>query len=97
MPNYEGRVFWVRHGDRLVWIVLDLDVSQFADETQDSNKHSETFEKVEKDGVTVTGARVPAIGVSGLLLGGGLSLQSSEHGFSCMGVENYEVFAQIWL
>jgi hypothetical protein len=41
--------------------------------------------------VAVTGGRVPPVGVSGLLLGGGLSFQNSEHGFSCMGVVNYEV------
>ncbi len=43
VPNYEGRVFWVRHEDRLFWIVLDLDVSQFADETQDSKRTALTL------------------------------------------------------
>lgn len=42
-PNYEGRVFWVKHGDRLFWIVLDLDVSQFADETQASKRTALTL------------------------------------------------------
>jgi hypothetical protein len=41
--------------------------------------------------VAVTGGRVPPVGVPGLLLGGGLSFQNSEQGFSCMGVINYEV------
>lgn len=45
----------------------------------------------EQYGVTVTGGRVPTVGVGGLLLGGGLSFQNSEHGLSCMGVEEYEV------
>lgn len=54
----------------------------------------EVYSALEKDGLTVTGGRVPAIGVPGLLLGGGLSFQNSEHGFSCMGVENYEVICK---
>lgn len=45
----------------------------------------------QQHGVTVTGGRVPTVGVGGLLLGGGLSFQNSEQGLSCMGVEEYEV------
>jgi FAD/FMN-containing dehydrogenase len=50
----------------------------------------EVYNALDKYDVTVTGGRVPSVGVPGLLLGGGLSFQNSEYGFSCMGVENYE-------
>ena len=43
VPNHEGKVFWIRHGDRLFWIVLDLDVRQFANETQNSKRTALTL------------------------------------------------------
>ena len=51
----------------------------------------EVYKELHEHDLTVTGGRVPSVGVPGLLLGGGLSFQNSEHGFSCMGVVNYEV------
>ena len=54
-------------------------------------KWLEVYKGLDVHGVTVTGGRVPTVGVAGLLLGGGLSFQNSEHGLSCMGVVNYEV------
>ena len=36
VSKYEGKVFWVRHEECLFWIVLDLDVRQFADGNHDS-------------------------------------------------------------
>jgi hypothetical protein len=51
----------------------------------------DVYKALDPYGVTVTGGRVPTVGVPGLLLGGGLSYQNSTHGFSCMGVVNYEV------
>lgn len=53
----------------------------------------EVYKQLDLHEVAVTGGRMPAVGVSGLLLGGGLSFQNSEHGFSCSGVVNYEVSA----
>ncbi|KAE8374065.1 hypothetical protein BDV26DRAFT_296330 [Aspergillus bertholletiae] len=41
--------------------------------------------------VTVTGGRVTTVGVSGLLLGGGISFHSHQYGVSAMGICNYEV------
>lgn len=41
--------------------------------------------------VTVTGGRVTTVGVSGLLLGGGISFHSHQYGVSAMGIRNYEV------
>ncbi|TVY50645.1 Bifunctional solanapyrone synthase [Lachnellula cervina] len=51
----------------------------------------QVYKELHAHDLTVTGGRVPSVGVPGLLLGGGLSFQNSEHGFSCMGVVNYEV------
>ncbi|GAB1206531.1 hypothetical protein APSETT445_005221 [Aspergillus pseudonomiae] len=41
--------------------------------------------------VAVTGGRVTTVGVSGLLLGGGISFHSHQYGVSAMGICNYEV------
>jgi hypothetical protein len=51
----------------------------------------EVYKALDEHGIAVTGGRMPQVGVPGLLLGGGLSFQNSEHGFSCSGVINYEV------
>lgn len=51
----------------------------------------DVYKGLEPHGIAVTGGRVPPVGVPGLLLGGGISFQNSEHGLSCMGVVNYEV------
>jgi FAD/FMN-containing dehydrogenase len=50
----------------------------------------EVYKELDPQGVAVTGARMPPVGVSGSLLGGGLSFQNSEYGFSCNGVVDYE-------
>jgi len=50
----------------------------------------EVYKALEAHDIAVTGGRIPSVGVPGLLLGGGLSFQNSEHGFSCSGVVNYE-------
>jgi hypothetical protein len=52
----------------------------------------EVYSVLDEYGVAVTGGRMPQVGVPGLLLGGGLSFQMSEHGFSCSGVINYQVY-----
>lgn len=54
----------------------------------------QVYEALEPYGLAVTGGRVPSVGVAGLLLGGGLSFQSSEYGLSCNGVVEYEVRIQ---
>ena len=43
VSNYEGKVFWVRDGDRLFWIVLDLDIREFADGTPKSKSTTLTL------------------------------------------------------
>ncbi|OCK73798.1 6-hydroxy-D-nicotine oxidase [Lepidopterella palustris CBS 459.81] len=51
----------------------------------------DVYKALDPMGIAVTGGRVPSVGVPGLLLGGGLSFQNSKHGFSCMGIANYEI------
>ena len=57
---------------------------------------SEVYGALDPYGVTVTGGRAPPVGVAGLLLGGGLSFQNSEHGLCCNGVIEYEVNYTRW-
>jgi FAD/FMN-containing dehydrogenase len=62
------------------------------------NRWLDVYKALDPHGFAVTGGRVPSVGVPGLLLGGGLSFQNSKHGFSCMGVVNYDVslFSRLW-
>lgn len=48
-------------------------------------------EKLDLLGLAVVGGRVADVGVSGLLLGGGISLFSGSHGWACDNVRNYEI------
>ncbi|KAF3019289.1 hypothetical protein E8E14_007771 [Neopestalotiopsis sp. 37M] len=49
------------------------------------------YQELEKHGLTVPGGRVGRIGVSGFLLGGGLSMFSARTGFACDSVVEFEV------
>ncbi|PYH45989.1 FAD-binding oxidoreductase [Aspergillus saccharolyticus JOP 1030-1] len=51
----------------------------------------EVYRRLEAHGLVVAGGRVPEVGVSGLLLGGGISFQNSQYGLGAMNVCNYEV------
>lgn len=42
-------------------------------------------------GLSAQGGRVGTVGVSGLLLGGGISFFAPRYGFACDNVQNYEV------
>ncbi|KAJ5637407.1 FAD-bindingtype 2 [Penicillium lividum] len=53
---------------------------------------SQVYGDLDAHGLAVTGGRVPEVGVSGLLLGGGLSFQKGKYGLSCNGVVEHEVF-----
>ncbi|KAI1451266.1 FAD-binding domain-containing protein [Annulohypoxylon moriforme] len=52
------------------------------------------YEELEKHGLTVAGARTGRIGVTGFILGGGLSMFSPRVGFSCDSVVEYEVILE---
>ncbi|KAI8288351.1 hypothetical protein K4K60_011143 [Colletotrichum sp. SAR11_57] len=51
----------------------------------------DVYKTLEAEKVTVIGGRFSAIGVGGLLVGGGLSYFSGLHGLACDNVLNYEV------
>ncbi|KAI0391866.1 hypothetical protein F5Y17DRAFT_387803 [Xylariaceae sp. FL0594] len=55
------------------------------------NRWMDVYQVLAKDDLAVTGGRFGPVGVSGLLLGGGVSYFSSEHGWAANGVVNYEV------
>jgi FAD/FMN-containing dehydrogenase len=52
---------------------------------------SEVYAKAAEKGKVVVGGRVGSIGVSGLLLGGGVSHLGAEHGFGCDNIVRMEV------
>lgn len=80
-----------------------ISIAKFTDLTLSENKSTaeigfgltwlEVYKRLDPYGLTVTGGRVPSVGVAGLLLGGGLSFQNSEQGLSCNGVVEYEVLS----
>ncbi|CCF33287.1 FAD binding domain-containing protein [Colletotrichum higginsianum] len=49
------------------------------------------YSEVEKYGRSLTGGRLGGVGVSGLVLGGGISFHTGTRGFSCDGIRNFEV------
>jgi len=49
------------------------------------------YDFLAKEGLAAVGGRVGEVGVSGLLLGGGLSFYSGQHGFASDNVLKYEV------
>ena len=49
------------------------------------------YAKLDEHGLTTTGGRVGHIGVTGFLLGGGLSMFSSRRGFACDSVTEFKV------
>lgn len=51
----------------------------------------EAYAKAAEKHKVVVGGRIPDIGVSGFLLGGGLSYIGAEHGFGCDNVVGFEV------
>ena len=52
---------------------------------------AQVYNFLAKEGLAAVGGRVGEIGVSGLLLGGGLSIYSSRYGFASDNVLKYEV------
>ncbi|EEY20444.1 FAD binding domain-containing protein [Verticillium alfalfae VaMs.102] len=55
------------------------------------NRWIDVTKKLDPLGLAVVGGRVAEVGVSGLLLGGGISFLSEQHGWACDNVQNYEV------
>ncbi|KAH8145208.1 uncharacterized protein LAJ45_10769 [Morchella importuna] len=55
------------------------------------NRWGEVYRRLEDHDLTVAGGRLSGVGVSGLTLGGGLTWLTSEHGFACDNVKNFEI------
>ncbi|KAK6340376.1 hypothetical protein TWF730_002136 [Orbilia blumenaviensis] len=55
------------------------------------NTWTNVYHETDKIGKVVLGGRIGTVGVGGLILGGGISFQGSEHGFSCDSVINFQV------
>ncbi|KAJ3278019.1 hypothetical protein HK104_002734 [Borealophlyctis nickersoniae] len=51
----------------------------------------EVYAELEPYGVTAVGGRMAPVGVGGLLLGGGISYHSAQHGFAIDNVHSYEL------
>ncbi|KPM38571.1 hypothetical protein AK830_g7988 [Neonectria ditissima] len=49
------------------------------------------YSEIEKYERSLTGGRLASVGVSGLVLGGGISFHTGTRGFACDAVKNYEV------
>lgn len=55
------------------------------------NRWIQVAETLDPLGLAVVGGRVSDVGVSGLILGGGISYFSGSHGWACDNVRNYEI------
>jgi hypothetical protein len=66
-------------------------------ESDNTRQWLNVYKALDSEAVAVTGGRMPSVDVPGLLLGDGLSFPNSEHGFSCMGVVNCEIFSVIYM
>ncbi|CUA67988.1 Bifunctional solanapyrone synthase [Rhizoctonia solani] len=55
------------------------------------NRWGEVYAKIGEHGVTVTGGRLSSVGVSGFILGGGLSFLMHKEGFAANNVLSYEI------
>lgn len=55
------------------------------------NRWGDVYAKAGEHNVTVTGGRISSVGVSGFLLGGGLSYLMHKEGFAANNVLSYEV------
>ncbi|KAI0377778.1 FAD-binding domain-containing protein [Hypomontagnella monticulosa] len=55
------------------------------------NTWREVYTALEEFNLTMVGGRAATVGVSGLLLGGGISFFSGEHGWACDNIISYEI------
>ncbi|KAL7935651.1 hypothetical protein V8C35DRAFT_297876 [Trichoderma chlorosporum] len=80
---------------------ITIDLSRFKDITVADNRESvavgagcrfgELYQKLEADGLGCVGGRASSVGVSGLIMGGGISFFSTERGLACDNVISYEL------
>lgn len=55
------------------------------------NRWEDVYKFLEPEGLVVVGGRVGVVGVPGLILGGGISFFSNQHGFASDNVVSFEV------
>ncbi|KAL6859286.1 hypothetical protein J3F83DRAFT_749626 [Trichoderma novae-zelandiae] len=80
---------------------ITIDLSRLKDITISEDRKSvfvgagcrcgEVYSKLEADGLGCIGGRVSSVGVSGLIMGGGISFFSTERGLACDNVISYEL------
>ncbi|KAJ5237729.1 hypothetical protein N7489_007820 [Penicillium chrysogenum] len=78
-------------------VTTSLNSVQYADDSKSvvqigaGNRWLDVYKVLAKDSLAVAGGRFGQVGVSGLLLGGGISYFNSDHGWGANSVVNYEV------
>lgn len=55
------------------------------------SRWNQVYATLDPQGVTVAGGRAGTVGVAGFLLGGGNSFYTSQQGFACDNVRNFEI------
>ncbi|KAL6895104.1 hypothetical protein GGI43DRAFT_386228 [Trichoderma evansii] len=80
---------------------ITIDLSRLKDITVSDDRKSvavgagcrfgEVYNKLEAHGLGCVGGRISSVGVSGLIMGGGISFFSSERGLACDNVISYEL------
>ncbi|KAL7953836.1 hypothetical protein V8C34DRAFT_41344 [Trichoderma compactum] len=80
---------------------ITIDLSRLKDITISDDRKSvtvgagcrfgEVYDKLEAHGLGCVGGRISSVGVSGLIMGGGISFFSSERGLACDNVISYEL------
>ncbi|CRL18804.1 FAD-binding, type 2 [Penicillium camemberti] len=81
----------------VLMVTTSLNSVQYADDSKSvvqigaGNRWLDVYKVLAKDSLGVAGGRFGQVGVSGLLLGGGISYFNSDHGWGANSVVNYEV------
>ncbi|KAF3939150.1 hypothetical protein ABW19_dt0205784 [Dactylella cylindrospora] len=88
VPNINGK-------DGAVLIITEklnmLDIKAGVSRIGTGNTWSDVYRETDKANLVIPGGRVGSVGVGGLVLGGGISFQGSEYGFSCDNVVNFQI------
>ncbi|QRV78647.1 FAD-binding domain protein [Ceratobasidium sp. AG-Ba] len=87
---------WAGTSNGVLISLSKLDTIRFGEDTSSvhigaGNRWGDVYAGTGKRGVTVAGGRISPVGVSGFLLGGGLSYLMHEKGFAANSVLSYEI------
>ncbi|KAK6338913.1 hypothetical protein TWF696_009714 [Orbilia brochopaga] len=83
----DGAVLLVTSRLRTLEVVAGRDVARIGP----GNTWTDVYRATDAIGMVVPGGRMGTVGVAGVVLGGGISHQAAEYGFSCDNVVNYQV------